>query len=102
MATQVKTQDFEAQVLAAQGPVLVDFWAEWCGPCRMLAPVLEQAEAERPDVRVCKVDIDSEPALAQRYGVMSIPTLILFENGSEKARSIGLVPKERILSLLER
>ncbi len=101
MATHVTVQDFETQVERASGPVLVDFWADWCGPCRMLAPVLEQLEAERPDIKVCKVDIDREVELAQRFGVMSIPTVVLFENGKEKSRSVGLVPKERLLMLLE-
>ena len=81
--------------------MLVHFWVYWCGPCRMLAPVLEQLEAERPDIKVCKVDIDREVELAQRFGVMSIPTVVLFENGKEKSRSVGLVPKERLLMLLE-
>ena len=101
MATHVTVQDFETQVERASGPVLVDFWADWCGPCRMLAPVLEQLEAERPDIKVCKVDIDREVELAQRFGVMSSPTVVLFENGKEKSRSVGLVPKERLLMLLE-
>lgn len=101
MAISVQTKNFEVQVLQASGPVLVDFWAEWCGPCRMLAPVLEQLEAERPDIRVCKVNIDEETELARRFGVMSIPTVILFENGQEKNRSVGLVPKERLLMLLD-
>lgn len=101
MALHVTTRDFESQVLQASGPVLVDFWAEWCGPCRMLAPVLEQLEAERPDIRVCKVNIDKETELARRFGVMSIPTVILFRNGQEKNRSVGLVPKERLLMLLD-
>ena len=101
MALHVTTQDFEPQVLQASGPVLVDFWAQWCGPCRMLAPVLEQLEAERPDIRVCKVNIDEETELAHRFGVMSIPTVILFQDGQEKNRSVGLVPKERLLMLLD-
>ena len=101
MALHVTTQDFESQVLKASGPVLVDFWAEWCGPCRMLAPVLEQLEAERSDIQICKVNIDEETELARRFGVMSIPTVILFRNGQEKNRSVGLVPKERLLMLLD-
>ncbi len=100
MALHITTQEFESRVLQSAEPVLVDFWADWCGPCRMLAPVLEQLEAERPDVRVYKVNIDEEEALARRYGVMSIPTVILFQNGQEKNRSVGLVPKERLLMLL--
>ena len=102
MAVNVKTQDFEEQVAKASGPVLVDFWASWCGPCRMLAPVIDQLAAEQTDVKVCKVNIDEEPGLAQRFGVMSIPTVVLFENGQEKNRSVGLVPKEKLLALLEK
>ena len=102
MAVNVKTQDFEEQVAKASGPVLVDFWASWCGPCRMLAPVIDQLAAEQTDVKVCKVNIDEEPGLAQRFGVMSIPTVGLFENGQEKNRSVGLVPKEKLLALLGR
>ena len=82
--------------------VLVDFWASWCGPCRMLAPVIDQLAAEQTDVKVCKVNIDEEPGLAQLFGVMSIPTVVLFENGQEKNRSVGLVPKEKLLALLGR
>ena len=109
MAVNVKTQDFEEQVAKASGPVLVDFWASWCGPCRMFAPTFEkvgeemdQLAAEQTDVKVCKVNIDEEPGLAQRFGVMSIPTVVLFENGQEKNRSVGLVPKEKLLALLGR
>lgn len=100
MALNITTADFDTQVLKAEGPVMVDFWASWCGPCRMLAPILEKAAEERPDVKVCKVNIDEEPALAERFGVMSIPTVIVFENGAEKARNVGLVQKDRLLALL--
>ena len=102
MAVNVKTQDFEEQGAKASGPVLVDCWASWCGPCRMLAPVIAQLSAEQTDGKVCKVNIDEEPGLAQRFGVMSIPTVVLFENGQEKNRSVGLVPKEKLLALLGR
>ena len=89
-------------MLAQKKAVYVYFWASWCGPCRMLAPVIDQLAAEQTDVKVCKVNIDEEPGLAQRFGVMSIPTVVLFENGQEKNRSVGLVPKEKLLALLGR
>ena len=89
-------------MLAQKKAVCVYFWASWCGPCRMLAPVIDQLAAEQTDVKVCKVNIDEEPGLAQRFGVMSIPTVVLFENGQEKNRSVGLVPKEKLLALLGR
>ena len=100
MEVKITNENFESLKNGEQ-PLVVDFWATWCGPCRMLAPVLEQLEAERPDVRVCKVNIDEETELARRFGVMSIPTVILFQNGQEKNRSVGLVPKERLLMLLD-
>ena len=98
----ISQDNFAQEVLSSKEPVLVDFWASWCGPCRMLAPVIDQLAAEQTDVKVCKVNIDEEPGLAQRFGVMSIPTVVLFENGQEKNRSVGLVPKEKLLALLGR
>ena len=80
--------------------VLLDFYAEWCGPCRMLAPIVEEVAAERPDVLVGKVNVDEEPALAARFGITSIPTLLLIRSGAVQARSVGLVPKEKIAALL--
>lgn len=100
MSVELKTVNFDAEDLQAQGPVLVDFWAPWCGPCRMLGPVVEQIAEENAAVKVCKVNVDEESELAARYGVASIPTVICFENGTEKARSVGLVPKEKLLRLL--
>ena len=99
---ELTTQNFNEEVLQSEVPVMVDFWASWCGPCRMLAPDIDQLAAEQTDVKVCKVNIDEEPGLAQRFGVMSIPTVVLFENGQEKNRSVGLVPKEKLLALLGR
>lgn len=100
MATEIKTSEFQAEVLQSSKPVLVDFWASWCGPCRMLAPVVDEIAGEHPEVKVCKVNVDDEPELARQYGVMSIPTLIVFENGQIKNQSVGVVPKESIEKML--
>jgi thioredoxin 1 len=96
MADQIKTDDFEQEVLKSEQPVLVDFWAEWCGPCHAIAPVLDQIASERSDLRVVKLNIDEEPEVAQRYGVMSIPTLILFKGGEPAAAAVGAMPKSML------
>ncbi len=100
MALKITKENFEEQVIRSPQPVLVDFWAEWCGPCRMLGPVIEELAEERTDVRVGKVNVDEEPDLASRFSVMSIPTVIVFKNGAEERRSVGLVPKQTLLDLL--
>jgi thioredoxin 1 len=101
MATEVTDTTFESEVLQADEPVLVDFWAEWCGPCHAVSPVLEKIAAEK-NLKLVKVDIDENQQLALRYGVQSIPNMILFENGEPKASAIGAQPKgalERSLGL---
>src|SRR4026208_897029 len=100
MADNVKTDDFDQQVLQSDQPVLVDFWAEWCGPCHAIAPVLDQIADERSDLKVVKLNIDEEPAIAQRYGVMSIPTLILFKDGEPQAAAVGAMPKSMLAERL--
>ena len=103
MAPAVKTDQFDQEVLQSDTPVLVDFWAEWCGPCHAVAPVLDKIVAEREgDLKLVKVNIDEEQELAMRYGVQSIPTMILFKNGEPAAAAIGAQPKgalERALGL---
>ena len=100
MAKRVSKEDFDKEVLQAEGTVLVDFWASWCGPCRMIAPAVEKISEEHPDVKVCKVNIDDEQELAIKYGVMSIPTLMVVKNGEVVNTAVGLRPKEEIEELL--
>ncbi len=97
----VKTADFETEVLKSDKTVLVDFWAVWCGPCRMLSPVVNQVAEENPNIKVCKVNVDEEQKLAVKYGVMSIPTLLVFKGGELVNQSIGVIPKEEILNLIK-
>jgi len=96
MPDAVTEDTFDEQVLGSEQLVLVDFWAEWCGPCHAIAPVLDQIAEERSDLRVVKLNIDEEPAIAQRYGVMSIPTLILFKDGEPAAAAVGAMPKSML------
>ena len=99
-AIQVNKDNFQEVVLNSDKPVLVDFWASWCGPCRMVAPVLEEIANERSDVKVCKINVDEEPELAGRYNVMSIPTLLVVQEGQVVNQAVGARPKSQILSLL--
>ena len=99
-AIQVNKDNFQEVVLNSDKPVLVDFWASWCGPCRMVAPILEEIANERSDVKVCKINVDEEPELAGHYNVMSIPTMIVVKEGQVVNQAVGARPKSQILSLL--
>ena len=94
---KVSDANFEAEVLKANGPVVVDFWAEWCGPCRMIAPALEEIAGALGDkVKIVKLNVDENPATASKYGIMSIPTLMIFKNGELASRQVGAAPKQKL------
>lgn len=93
-------ENFENEVLKSDRPVLVDFWASWCGPCRMLSPVVDEIANERTDVKVGKVNVDEQEELAAKFGIMSIPTLIVFKNGKPVRQGVGVQPKAAILDML--
>jgi len=96
----VNINNFSSEVLDSQKPVLLDFWAPWCGPCRMVSPVIDEIAKERPDIKVCKVNVDEENELAGRFGVMSIPTLVVMKDGAIINKSMGARPKNAILAML--
>ena len=100
-AIEITNENYEAEVLQSDKPVLLDFWASWCGPCQMLSPIVDEVAAEAGNVKVGKVNVDEEPALAAKFGVMSIPTLLVFENGKVVKQSIGYIEKDEVMALIQ-
>ena len=99
-ALHITKDNFQAVVLDSTKPVLLDFWAPWCGPCRMVSPILEEIAQERNDIKVGKVNVDEQPELASQFGVMSIPTMVVMKNGKVVNQAMGARPKSQILALL--
>lgn len=100
-ALKITKENFQTEVLEAKGTVLVDFWASWCGPCKMIGPVIDQIADERTDIKVGKINVDEEQELAVQFKVMSIPTLIVFKDGKVVNQSLGAKPKAAILAMLD-
>jgi len=96
----ITKETFESEVLSSDKPVLLDFWASWCGPCRMVGPILDEIAAERSDIKVCKVNVDDEPDLAAQFRIMSIPTLMVVKDGKVVNQALGARPKAQILAML--
>ena len=99
-AIKINRNNFNEEVLRSDKPVLLDFWASWCGPCRMVGPILDEIAEEREDIKVCKINVDEEPELASEYKIMSIPSLMVIQDGKIIAQSVGAKPKAQILAML--
>ena len=96
----INNNNFQDEVMHSEKLVLLDFWASWCGPCRMVSPIVDEIAAERCDIKVCKINVDEHPELAARFGIMSIPTLVVMKNGKVINQAVGTRPKAQILAML--
>ena len=96
----ISSENFNEEVLNSDKPVMIDFWASWCGPCRMIAPIVEEIAEERQDIKVGKINVDEEPELASKFGVMSIPTIVIMKDGEVVNQAVGVRPKAQLLQLL--
>lgn len=99
-AIKITDKNFNSEVINSEKPVLIDFWASWCGPCRMMSPVVDEIASERGDIKVCKVNVDEEPELASQFGIMSIPTIVAIKEGKVTGSLVGVRPKQHILELV--
>lgn len=98
---KITSQNYNKEVMESKSPVVIDFWASWCGPCKMMSPIIDEMAESNPNIKVCKVNVDEEQQLASQFNIMSIPTIVVIQNGKVVGTSIGVTPKEEILKMIK-